>query len=227
MDEDERYEAIRHCRYVDEVVKNAPWSLDDDFLDKHKIDFVAHDELPYTTGSGTDVYAHLKAKGMFVATQRTEGVSTSDVVARIVKDYDMYVRRNLQRGYTRKDLNISFLREKRMKLNNKVDEVKTQTKEFFNRQTDAIIHNVEETSKDVINKFLGMFGHPEWNIEHFWNNSKRRLTQALSPSNSREASPEPDETAESTDDDNADDNEISQPIEILDGEPSNKRRRSS
>ena len=61
MDEDERYEAVRHCRYVDEVVKNAPWSLDDDFLDKHKIDFVAHDELPYTTGSGTDVYAHLKA----------------------------------------------------------------------------------------------------------------------------------------------------------------------
>ena len=49
-----------HCQ-VDEVVKNAPWSLDDDFLTKHKIDFVAHDELPYTTGSGVDVYAHLKA----------------------------------------------------------------------------------------------------------------------------------------------------------------------
>ena len=60
MDEDERYEAVRHCRYVDEIVKNAPWSLDDDFLTKHKIDFVAHDELPYTTGSGVDVYAHLK-----------------------------------------------------------------------------------------------------------------------------------------------------------------------
>ena len=126
MDEDERYEAIRHCRYVDEVVKNAPWSLDDNFLEKHKIDFVAHDELPYTVGGGTDVYAHLKARGMFVATQRTEGVSTSDIVARIVKDYDMYVRRNLQRGYTRKNLNISFIRENRMKLKRKVDEVKTQ-----------------------------------------------------------------------------------------------------
>jgi len=71
MDEDERYAAVRHCRYVDEVIPDAPWTLQDDFLTKHKIDFVAHDEEPYTTGSGTDVYAHIKAKGMFVATERT------------------------------------------------------------------------------------------------------------------------------------------------------------
>ena len=36
-----------------------------------QIDFVAHDELPYTNGSDVDVYAHIKAKGMFVATERT------------------------------------------------------------------------------------------------------------------------------------------------------------
>jgi choline-phosphate cytidylyltransferase len=101
MNEDERYDAIRHCRYVDEVVKDAPWSLDDDFLAKHKIDFVAHDELPYTTGSGEDVYKHLKERGMFAATQRTEGVSTSDIVTRIVRNYDIFIRRNLSRGYSR------------------------------------------------------------------------------------------------------------------------------
>merc|ERR1712112_353380 len=37
MDEGERYEALRHCRYVDEVVRDAPWQLDDEFLAKHKI----------------------------------------------------------------------------------------------------------------------------------------------------------------------------------------------
>ena len=81
----ERYEALRHCRYVDEVVIDAPWTLDNDFLELHKIDFVAHDEVPYTLGladSAADVYDFVKKRGMFVATQRTEGVSTSDILTR-------------------------------------------------------------------------------------------------------------------------------------------------
>ena len=37
MTDAERYDAVRHCRYVDEVVRDAPWELDDDFVEKHKV----------------------------------------------------------------------------------------------------------------------------------------------------------------------------------------------
>jgi len=37
MTDEERYEAVRHCRYVDEVLRDAPWEIDDQFLIDNKV----------------------------------------------------------------------------------------------------------------------------------------------------------------------------------------------
>lgn len=53
-----------------------------DFLEKHEIDYVAHDDLPYGAAEGDDIYKPLKEKGMFLVTQRTEGVSTTGIITK-------------------------------------------------------------------------------------------------------------------------------------------------
>jgi len=121
MSESERYESVRHCRYVDCVVEDAPWIINEEFIKQHAIDFVAHDDIPYCSGDEKDVYADLKNKNMFVATQRTEGISTSDIIARVVRDYEKYADRNIKRGYSREEINYSRTRQGFMKLANLID----------------------------------------------------------------------------------------------------------
>jgi hypothetical protein len=65
---------------------------------------------PDVSGTADDAYGFVKAIGKFKATQRTDGISTSDLILRLVKDYNDYVLRNLGRGYTRHDMNVSFVR---------------------------------------------------------------------------------------------------------------------
>lgn len=107
----ERKTAVEHCKSVDEVICPCPWIVTVEFMEKNKLDFVAHDEAPYGSAGDDDIYAPMKKIGKFIATQRTPGVSTSDIIMRILKDYDDYILRSLQRGYSRKELGISFIKE--------------------------------------------------------------------------------------------------------------------
>jgi choline-phosphate cytidylyltransferase len=81
----ERVELIRHIQWVDEIIDDAPWIIDAEFLEKHDIDYVAHDDLPCpsSVGANDDVYEFAKAAGKFKATKRTPGICTTDIIARI------------------------------------------------------------------------------------------------------------------------------------------------
>jgi choline-phosphate cytidylyltransferase len=57
---------------------------------------------------GDDCYAFVKKLGKFKATKRTEGVSTTDVVGKILKNRSMYIERNLNRGAKPSDLGLSL-----------------------------------------------------------------------------------------------------------------------
>jgi choline-phosphate cytidylyltransferase len=94
----ERCEAIRHCKWVDEVVEDAPWIITEDFMHKHNIDIVAHDGELYPTSDVEDAYSIPKKLGKFFATQRTEGISTTDLIDRILANNAMYTKRNMDRS---------------------------------------------------------------------------------------------------------------------------------
>lgn len=127
MNQNERADIIRHCKWVDEVMCPAPWSYGLEFIEANNIDFVAHDDVPYAAvqkgaaegPAEDDIYAPFKKVGKFLATQRTKGISTSDIILRIIQDYDMYVGRQIARGYKAKQLGISNTKLLRIKIKNK------------------------------------------------------------------------------------------------------------
>ena len=59
----ERCEGVKHCRWADEVVPDAPWQIDQAFIDRYRIDYVAHDEMVYPTKGVVDVYDFVKKQG--------------------------------------------------------------------------------------------------------------------------------------------------------------------
>ncbi|XP_031555104.1 choline-phosphate cytidylyltransferase A-like [Actinia tenebrosa] len=183
MTDEERYQSLLHSRYVDEVIKDAPWLISKEFLDLHKIDFVAHDDFPYKSAGAEDVYKDIKAMGKFVATQRTEGISTSDIIARVVKDYDVYLRRNLARGYTAKELNVGFMKEKEVLVRNKFDDIKGKITD----KSQELLEKWEEKSRDFISRFIDIFGR-DGHLDRLIGRGKdkivgagRRIKHVLSP----------------------------------------------
>ncbi|KAJ7077825.1 cholinephosphate cytidylyltransferase [Mycena belliarum] len=74
----ERCELVRHCRWVDEVLPDAPATLDTPFLQRHRIDYVAVEEGatvdPAYDKRRLKGYDEMKRNGSVILTRRTTGV---------------------------------------------------------------------------------------------------------------------------------------------------------
>lgn len=88
MSDDERVGVVSGMKWVDEILRDAPYVLTDDFLrtliETHRIDLVVHGDDPCTGANGVDAYATAKRAGRFRTIKRTEGVSSTDVVQRLL-----------------------------------------------------------------------------------------------------------------------------------------------
>ncbi|KAF9138806.1 Ethanolamine-phosphate cytidylyltransferase [Mortierella sp. GBA39] len=82
--ENERIAAVVACKWVDEVVPNAPYSASLEWMDKYNCDYCVHGDDPSTLADGTDSYKYVKAQGRYLECKRTKGVSTTDLVNRML-----------------------------------------------------------------------------------------------------------------------------------------------
>lgn len=85
MNEEERYTAVEACKWVDEIVRDAPYTTQLDVLNRYNIDFCVHGDDITTAGDGTDCYAQVKEAGRYKEVPRTTGVSTTDLVTRMLE----------------------------------------------------------------------------------------------------------------------------------------------
>ena len=88
LNEDERRAVVESFRWVDEIVFDVPYDINPEFMQtlwrKHRIDYIVHGDDPCLLPDGTDAYAAPKKEGRFMTIKRTEGVSTTDIVGRML-----------------------------------------------------------------------------------------------------------------------------------------------
>jgi len=82
--QEERYKMVRGIKWVDEVAMGAPYVTSLETLDKHDCDFCVHGDDITTTADGTDTYHIVKSNGRYKECKRTQGVSTTNLVGRML-----------------------------------------------------------------------------------------------------------------------------------------------
>ncbi len=83
---EERVASVEGCRYVDEVVSNAPLMIERDWIKQHDIDLIVHgDDVP---GEMEERWYKIPIEmGIYRSVAYTPGISTTDIIARIREEF--------------------------------------------------------------------------------------------------------------------------------------------
>ena len=147
LDLSQRIESVMHCKWTDRV-EIAPWIPTCEFLDKIGAHYIAHDPEPYPYKDQKDVYSSIKEVNRFIPTTRTEGISTTDIILKIIEDYDTYIERSLKKKVPIESLHLSATKWLKYKSEGIENSIKNKLL--------AIAENIysEDKSKVLIKEFL-------------------------------------------------------------------------
>jgi len=84
FNQEERYKMVRAIKWVDQVVEGAPYITTLDTLEKYGCDFCVHGNDITVDANGQDTYRYVKEAGKYKECERTAGVSTTDLVGRML-----------------------------------------------------------------------------------------------------------------------------------------------
>ncbi|CAB4070519.1 PCYT2 [Lepeophtheirus salmonis] len=84
FNEEERYRMAKAIKWVDEVVKGVPYVTTLETLEKYDCEFCVHGDDISLTQDGKDTYHLVKDAGKYKECPRTQGVSTTDLVGRML-----------------------------------------------------------------------------------------------------------------------------------------------
>jgi len=96
--EQERYQMVRSIKWVDEVVEGAPYVTHLETMDAYNCDFCAHGDDITIMADGGDPYYKVKAAKRYKEFRRTQGISTTDLVGRMLLVTKMHHERNEEKA---------------------------------------------------------------------------------------------------------------------------------
>jgi len=111
---EERYKITRGIKWVDEVVEDAPYVTTLETLDKYNCDFCVHGDDITMTADGVDTYHLVKANGRYKEVRRTAGVSTTDLVGRMLLATKTHFKREDETDLNSKSSEESINQRKRV-----------------------------------------------------------------------------------------------------------------